>query len=251
MGDNTVTEPVLKAIEDRVDTAVARALERAMTLWQNKIDEVEERVKQLEDENASLKEKLDRVATVTALNEIDRDVYSRKWNLVIHGIDGQRGEDEETTERKVREMGTTDLKIQNAGSKSDHPFAACHRLSQGSNAGIIVKFNNLSSKNSWLSSAKNLKNNPKKISVSQDLPQILKPIKTELLNHRKMLPPDQKAKSKMVYSKQWPYITLKLPTGSHFKPKTTIDDILNSYYTCPTPGIIKTRISANPQPPDN
>ena len=36
----------------------------------------------------------------------------------------------------------------------------------------------------------------------------IRPLKTELLNKRKALPPEQKSKSSLRYLKQWPYIEL-------------------------------------------
>ena len=110
-------------------------------------------------------------------------------------------------------------------SASDTDLAACHRLSKRADSGIIVRFKDLKQRNAWLSGAKNLKNHPDKISVSQDLPPVLRTLKTELLGKRKDLPPPQKSKSNLRYLKSWPYIELKTGTGNIIRPSATRESI--------------------------
>ena len=238
-----VSKEILAAIQTAVKDAVATALLTAMKAWEDKISALQDQTAalefksaNLEKENSTLKVQLESIATTSALNAIDKEVYNRKWNVIIHGINGQKNEPENVTEDKVREMGTKILKINNANDRVAHPFAACHRLSQVANSGIIVKFGNLTSKNEWFAQTKNLRSHQGKISISQDLPPILKPLKSELLGHRKMLPSDQKQKTKMIFSKSWPYLSLKLPDGSLYKPKQGLDDILRNFYQKPAPG---------------
>jgi hypothetical protein len=85
---------------------------------------------------------------------------------------------------------------------------ACHRLKQEKNAGIIIRFNNLTDRNLSLQNAKNQKNSDKSITIPPDIPPILKPLKKELLDARKELP--NKSTAKLRYSKSWPYISLKI-----------------------------------------
>ena len=108
---------------------------------------------------------------------------------------------------------------------SDTDLAACHRLSKRADSGIIVRFKDLKQRNAWLSGAKNLKKHPDKISVSQDLPPVLRTLKTELLGKRKDLPPPQKSKSNLRYLKSWPYIELKTGTGNIIRPSATRESI--------------------------
>ncbi|ELT91047.1 hypothetical protein CAPTEDRAFT_199705 [Capitella teleta] len=170
------------------------------------------------------------VAVSSAVQDINREVYSRKWNLVIHGIQGAPKEEEATTEDKVRQMGAECLKIASAQDKSQHPFAACHRLSAAKDAGIIVKFANLSSKNQWLANAKNQRNTRNNISISPDTPRCLKGLRSELLGYKKNLPVEQKKAAKTQYSQAWPFITLNLGNGRNFKPKFCVEDLVNRYY---------------------
>jgi hypothetical protein len=74
-------------------------------------------------------------------------------------------------------MAKDDLLIPNPNAQ----FSACHRLSQKDNAGIIVKFTNLTDKNEWLAKTKNLKNSSNSISISPDIPQVLTPLKQNSL----------------------------------------------------------------------
>ena len=60
-----------------------------------------------------------------------------------------------------------------------HRILACHRLDQKEDAGIIVRFCDLSERNSWLSKTKNLKASPLRVSISPDLPPSLRPLKAK------------------------------------------------------------------------
>lgn len=267
MSDNTVSEGVLaaidasvqRAVDAAVDAAVQRAVDAAMAKWTNKIQGLENEIASLKLENTKLQEtisenaakselhtmdlesfqetqtnqneELSKIATTTAINAIDQDVYSRKWNLIINGLPGTRGEPEGETEAKVRKMAATALKITKAENRAEIPFAACHRLSQKEDAGIIIKFVNLADRNSWLSQAKELKHSAVNLSISTDLPPVLKPLKADILDHRRKLQAEAKKKSKIIYSKSWPYMTLQLPNGSQYSPKITLSDIVKRFHT--------------------
>ena len=235
MGDNTgVSHETLSAIDACVQNAVQAALHAAMENWQQKVAVLEERIESLETENTNLKKFITKATTISAIKQIDDDVYSRKWNLIIHGLTGEKGEKEENTERKVREMASAKLGIE---TSSTTPFAACHRLSQNKDAGIIIKFVNLNDKNVWLSKASGLKNCAHSLSISPDIPPILKPLKSDLLQHRKTLPPATKSRSKIKYHKTWPYITLHLPDGKIYNPEISLSDITKRFYTHASPEI--------------
>lgn len=232
---------VNEAVGPAVENAVTAALRTAMQTWERKISELEDKNAALEfkaadllEENAVLRAKLNQAATTSALKHIDNDMYSRKWNIIVHGIKGPRNESEEETEKKIREMASDILKIDDAKNRSTHPFAACHRLSREADSGVIVKFSNLTSKNIWMAETKKLKGN--RISISQDLPPILKPLKSELLGFRKMLNPEQKPKTKLIYSKSWPYLSLKLADGTLHKPRFGLDDLLKRFFDDSTSG---------------
>ena len=61
-----------------------------------------------------------------------------------------------------------------------------------------------------LSGTKNLKNYNEKISISPDLPPVLRPAKDELLQKRSKLPLQTKQKSRIKFRPQWPFVQLKV-----------------------------------------
>ena len=74
------------------------------------------------------------------MNALDMDKHRRKWTVIINGL---HGEAEPINRTKVRSFACNKLKIPGADT---HSFSACHRLAQKENAGIIVKFVDLSEK---------------------------------------------------------------------------------------------------------
>ena len=137
VGDNTpITAAMLKeCVREAVGEAVAK--------WNEKLEFLESEIQDLKEENEKLKAIMSKISTTSAVKAIDADVYNRKWNLIIQGIEGVQGEDEATTAKKVRDLAKKKLKLDNAESPQTMPFAACHRLSREKNAGIIVRFSNL------------------------------------------------------------------------------------------------------------
>ena len=92
--------------------------------------------------------------------QLELEVHRRKWNLVIHGIEGTEKEDEAVTRQVCRGLAKEVLHVEDADATV---FAACHRLSTKCNAGIIVHFMDLVQRDQWLSGTKNLKNYNRKI----------------------------------------------------------------------------------------
>ena len=161
------------------------------------------------------------IATALTQRILDLDVHRRKWSLNIQGIKGLAGEDEDMTRTKVVEFARNKLGITDA-EPSD--YAACHRLSQAADSGIIMRFIDLSRRNAWLDNAKNLKRHAdcNNISISPDLPNDLRPLKSELLNHRKALPREQKKNASIRYLKQWPYVELRIKNHPTIRPKESV-----------------------------
>ena len=60
------------------------------------------------------------------------DVHRRKWNIIIHGIEGPADDLEHATRAKGIQFAQEVLKVEDAASWH---LAACHRLSQMANAG--------------------------------------------------------------------------------------------------------------------
>ena len=150
---------------------------------------------------------IQKVADALVFQTLDLDVHRRKWNLTLQGLPGEAGENENVTRRSCIKLAREKLGITEA---KEEDFSACHRLKQGPNAGIIIRFRDLRDRNMWLDNAKRLKDSQMKISLSPDLPPKLRQLKTELLNIRKGLPIEQKSRSTVRYLAQWPYVELSV-----------------------------------------
>ena len=225
----TVIKEENKMIYERLDK-IEKNLESISELT-NKVAEIENSIQfvtdQVEDLNTRVLPDMAKhnaeVATAQAMYMLDLDVHRRKWSLLIHGIKGQAGEDEGQTRRTVQEFAKNHLKVAGADSAR---FSACHRLSQQPNSGIIIRFCELSERNAWLYGARHLRNHPDKITVSPDLPPVLRRLKSEMLEVRKSYSPEVKAKSRVHYLKQWPYVELRTEGRPPHRPESTMADIV-------------------------
>ena len=108
-------------------------------------------------------------------------------------------------------------------------MAACHRLNQQSDAAIYVAFVDLEDRNKWLSSARNLKQQDGKVSLTLDLPPVIRPLKNELMTVRRALPSDIKQKSCIKYLKSYPYLQLQVPGRNPIYPKTAKETIAERF----------------------
>ena len=111
--------------------------------------------------------------TGLALQTMNLDVHRRKWSLTIHGLKGEAGEDEKVTRDACLKLAKDHLGIPDAATTD---FAACHRLSKQACSGIIMRFRDLSTRNTWLGNAKQLRDHPDAIKISH-LPPVLRPMK--------------------------------------------------------------------------
>ena len=141
---------------------------------------------------------VERVSTALAMQTLDIDVHRRKWALTLQGLKGAAKEDEVDTRAACVQLARDTLEIENA---SVCDFAACHRLPQKADAGIIVRFNDLSKRNMWLANAKNLKGRANHISISPDVPPVLR---------------------------QWPYMDLAVGNNRFVKSDIRKDTIIQS-----------------------
>ena len=184
---------------------------------------------------------IEQVATSLALQTLDLDMHRRKWSITIHGLKGKAKEDEAETRQACVNLPTSHLCIPDA-STSD--FAACHRLAQKDNAGVIIRFRDLAQRNLWPSNAKNLRTMKDPVSISPDAPPVLRPLKSELLQKRKALPATTKKGARVKYLKQWPYVELTVPDSPTIRPNTSKESIVESVigfkpYFLPTLWMIK------------
>ena len=166
------------------------------------------------------------VATVTnqlALRNLELETHRRKWNLTLHGVKGDENEPQQTTRSKVLKFAKENLKLSDSDLSGMH-FAACHRLSRNKDAGIIIRFCDLSQRDMWMSSTRNLKGSS--LSLAPDLPPKVRQLKNAVMLHRKSLDEDSRRKSKVRYLAQWPFVELKLDERNTFRPQVALEQIV-------------------------
>ena len=147
------------------------------------------------------------IANALAMRQLEMDVHQRKWALVIDGVKGVAEEKEYDTRKACLTMADQQLKVPNV---KDTRISACHRLSTNANSPIYLRFTDLQQRNSWLSHAKNLAGKNSSISISPDLPPVLRNLKKDLLDQRKKLEENIRKKSGIKYLRQWPFLILKI-----------------------------------------
>ena len=136
--------------------------------------------------------------------------------MTLSGLDGEANEAEDQTRSKCVALARNCLRIADAAPTD---FSACHRLKSEANAGIIVRFKDLQTRNRWLENAKNLKNSMQSaVGISPDLPPVIRPLKSELLNVRRQMPAESKSRCNIRYLRHWPYIELRRPNGDPIRP---------------------------------
>ena len=166
----------------------------------------------------ALSRQVEQAAVGLAFQTLDLDVHHRKWALTIQGLTSEEKEDETVTRSLCVDLAKQHLGVSDAAGSD---LAACHRLNKSTGSGIILRFRDLSQRNEWMTGAKGLRNHADRISVSPDLPPVLRPLKAELLNKRKALPPEQKSRSFIRYMKQWPHIELVCGQNDPIRPLVT------------------------------
>ena len=218
-----VTDPMarleqqLAQINDLV-TKVS-AVETAMQFTSKRMDDLEKVAL------PALASHVEQVASALALQTLDIDVHRRKWSLTVQGLKGDPDEDDADTRRACVRLVRQHLDIEDA---AEADFAACHRLSRKKDAGIILRFRDLSQRNKWLLGGRKLKNIQDNISICPDLPPVLRPMKTELLQKRKYLPQEKKKNSHIKYLRQWPYVELTIPSSPKVRPSHQVSDIVSN-----------------------
>ena len=235
-GVDTLT---IGALRELIHEEVTSSVHEEMNPVKVKLIAIEKKIENIHKNQDELKESLEfahnRIddfygVTVPKINEhigdiaisltkriLDLDVHRRKWSLNIQGLKGEKEEREPITRAKTVDFARDHLKVANANADD---YAACHRLSQEANAGIIMRFKDLAKRNAWLNGASNLKGSAahKDISISPDLPNEIRPLKTELLNKRKELPAALKKDSSLRYLKTWPYVELRIKNQPTIRP---------------------------------
>ena len=228
---NELKVVVREELGDRLDRmeqqlAMVTDLQAQMTGLESSLQFASKRIDDLYKTSLpALAAHVERVSTALAMQTLDIDVHRRKWALTLQGLKGAAKEDEVDTRAACVQLARDTLEIENA---SVCDFAACHRLSQKADAGIINRFNDLSKRNMWLANAKNLKGRANHISISPDVPPVLRPMKKDLLQKRKDLPPEDKRRSYIRYHRQWPYMDLAVGNNRFVKSDIRKDTIIQS-----------------------
>ena len=155
------------------------------------------------------------VTSALVMRQLDQDMHRRKWSLTIQGLPGDAKEDEGDTRRACVEFAKKHLGV---GDASEQDFAACHRLNQRRDAGVIARFVDLQQRYQWLLGARGLKNSDMRVSISPDLPPVV-------------LPPNIKSKAHIRYLRQWPYVELSMgkdndPNRPSCEPRTIVQSFL-------------------------
>ena len=236
----------IKSLSQRLDK-ISRDFTSTITPLKTKVDSVEKGLQFASSRLDHIDNKVLPAVTKHSSNVSQRllhetlkmDAHRRKWNVVVHGIDGPADEDESATRAAVTNFATSALKLSPEVVK-DSTFSACHRLSKKANAGIIIRFVDLAYRDKWLAGAKNLQtyiaglpppvdpNKPKKISLAIDLPPKIRPLKDNLMIKRKQLPIERRRKSKLRYLAQWPFVELRVEGQDTIRPSETLSDITSS-----------------------
>lgn len=208
-----------------------------MTLTKADLEKIREVL--LEIVREELHEKIDNIQEEIqdlAMRQLEADTHSRKWNLVVAGIEGEKGENDDVTRDKVNQMNNEILKAKPG------QFSACHRLSHTrENARIVLRFTDLMVRNDWLRSAKNLKGS--KISLGVDLPPALRPLQDELLRIRKEFDTDKRKVSYLKFLPKWPFVQLSMKNEEPVLPSTKKGEILSAYLKGTTQNLPQSRLA--------
>ena len=172
-----------------------------------------------------VKKSFDLTAALTE-KHLDKEVHSRKWSVIVQGLPGDAGESESVTRQKCINLAVNHLGLTESSSLD---FAACHRLSNQSGAAIIARFVDLDKRNQWLSNAKKLASYPGRVSISPDLPPILRDVKLQLLKKRSELNPEMKKASFVRHLKSFPYVQLDIRGRPPIRPDITLHDLAAKY----------------------
>ena len=75
---------------------------------------------------------------------------------------------------------------------------------------IYIRFTDLQERNDWLSHARNLAGKDSPVSISPDIPPVLRQLKKDLLAQRKDLDLNERRQAGIYFLKQWPFMKLKI-----------------------------------------
>ena len=222
-------------------SSIKKSVENVETKLEERVTSLETKVGSLETSLDSYSESLTTLKTETLPELSDYvasvhdnladyvlsiDAHRRKWNVVFHGIKGDMKEEETETRRKTKEFAQNFLKLSKEDAENTS-MSACHRLSNKKDAGVIVRFTDLSQRDQWLAGTKNLKDTAgtQKISVAIDLPPVIRPLKDELMMKRSKMERALKLRTKLKYLTKFPYVELRAEGAAPIRPSTQLREV--------------------------
>ena len=168
---------------------------------------VNDLIKTLNEETVpNLEDKLNEEAN----ERIRLELWRRKWNVVIGGIEGTLNETPRVTEKKVRAFFETVLRMPTEETIYVL-LQAVHILPGGAyeqKRRIIVRFNSLIVRDEMLAAAMKLKKGSG-YSVVPDVPPSVAALRSKLLSQRRGMPPEEQRKTLLVYIKTYPCVALR------------------------------------------
>lgn len=194
-------------------------LENSIASVQTQVNQLDERVTNLETyrnftESAirTLQEetivKLEEKIQGERIERLKLENWGRKWNLITRGIPGVLKENARVTESTVRNFFRDKLSIPETTANTII-LQAAHRLPSGdeSKRNIIVRFNSLIDRDEVLQKAMKLRPGTG-VSITPDLAPETSKLRSQLLQERAQLSPEERRKSKLIYIKQYPFVKL-------------------------------------------
>ena len=218
----------VKTLSDKVDKV--SGLEQSFNMVQANLQSVVDSLEFTQDHMETLisssmpkfMKHMAKIATESAIKQVESECWQRKWGLIIRGIPGDAGEAPQLTRAKALRFAEHKLGIQTPPVY----IAGCHRLSyKNKDSGIIIRFTDMWMKEKWLDAAGLLKpghpNAPKPVpgvgpsvgagpfSISTDIPPVIRTVREDLLKMRKeMLKKKEAAKVHIKDIYHWPFLRL-------------------------------------------
>lgn len=142
------------------------------------------------------------------------ELWGRKWNLVFRGIDGSVKESPDITDENVRGFMIDTLHL-DGDRVNNMLFQAVHRLPNGQmgKRNIIVRFLCLMDRDWVLEKAIKALKSGSGYAVVPDLPPDLAKLRYVLLGKRRDMPEAERKRTKLVYSKDPPFLALEKKFG--------------------------------------
>ena len=156
------------------------------------VPNLETRIQQVDDERLKL------------------ELWGRKWNLVIRGIEGILRESTDNTETKVRDFFIATLKVDQEKVEK-MIFQAIHRIPSGEEnmKAVIVRFVSLRDRDLVLHHAIKYLTRGCGFSVITDLPKVLATRRYSLIQERRAMEETERRQTKIVYLHESPFIALQ------------------------------------------